>query len=132
MLIQFRYLSKTDITRFEYTNYRKNMVSVKITGNLDGLKKLTSNAKNLKDQNQTKFGDIVTKEFIQSNTNFESLDDLFEKAGFKVETEEDIEAVPQEELDNFIRENTKFKGFSDLQVEAVTEFARKQLFKGIK
>lgn len=107
-------------------------MSVKITGNTDGLKKLAANIKKLENQKQVEFGEIVSKEFIQKHTDFESLDDLFEKAGFKVLTIEDFEAIPQESIDSFINQKTKFKDFSDLQTQAAAEYVQKQLFKDLK
>lgn len=62
--------------------------------NYNGLKKLSENAKKLAEQTEVSFGKIFNEGFIQANTNFENIDDLFMKAGFKVETKEDFENIP--------------------------------------
>lgn len=107
-------------------------MSLKITGDLSGLKNLTENAKKLEGEQQLSLGTLFNEGFLLANTNFESIDDLFEKAGFKVETEEDFAAIPQEDIDVFVRENTKFESFTDMQQQAMAEYVRKQLFKGLK
>ncbi|MCQ1053241.1 hypothetical protein NNO95_02410 [Acinetobacter baumannii] len=99
----------------------------------NNLRKLSDNLKKLDgQQQQVSLGTLFNEGFIQSHTDFESIDELFEKAGFKVESEEDFAAIPQEEIDTFVRENTKFESFTDMQQQAATEYFGKQLFKGIK
>ncbi|MEX5367430.1 hypothetical protein WCE00_10735 [Acinetobacter haemolyticus] len=100
--------------------------------NYNGLKKLSENAKKLAGQKEVSFGEIFNEGFIRANTNFENIDDLFMKAGFKVETKEDFENIPQEEIDSFVRENTKFDSFTNLHQEAFEAYVKKNLFKGIK
>lgn len=98
----------------------------------NNLRKLSDNLKKMDGEQEVSLGTLFNEGFIQSNTDFESIDDLFEKAGFKVESQEDFAAIPQEEIDTFVRENTKFESFTDLQQKAAAEYVRKQLFKGLK
>nr|WP_275661723.1 hypothetical protein [Acinetobacter pittii] len=99
---------------------------------MNGLNTLAANAEKLKQQGEVAFGEIVSSDFLKSHTDFESLDDLFSQAGFVIKTKEDFEAVPQDEIDAFIKEKTKFTSFSDLQSQAVAEFVQKQLLNGLK
>lgn len=98
----------------------------------NGLKKLAENAKKLAGQTEVSFGEIFNEGFIQTHTSFENIDDLFKKAGFNVETKEDFDAVPQEAIDTFVRDNTKFDSFTDLHQKAFDEYVKKNLFKGLK
>ncbi|MBP1505794.1 hypothetical protein J8Z68_13270 [Acinetobacter nosocomialis] len=98
----------------------------------NNLKKLSENVKKLDGEQQVSLGTLFNEGFLQANTDFESIDDLFEKAGYNVENEEDFAAIPQEDIDAFIRENTKFESFTDMQQHAAAEYVRKQLFKGLK
>ncbi|HCA5286073.1 TPA: hypothetical protein MW252_002168 [Acinetobacter nosocomialis] len=107
-------------------------MSVKITGNLNGLKKLAENAKKLDGEQQLSLGTLFDEGFLRDNTDFENIDDLFEKAGYKVENQDDFAAIPQEDIDTFVRENTKFESFTNMQQHAAAEYVRKQLFKGLK
>lgn len=107
----------------------------KLANNNDGLKKLKRLAQNIKDFegiNSIPMGDVLTDEFIQANTNFQNIEELFEKAGYKVENQADFQAIPQEDIDSFVRENSKFDSFTTLQQEAVDEFVRNKIFKGVK
>ncbi|HFX6308340.1 hypothetical protein [Acinetobacter pittii] len=97
-----------------------------------GLEKLADNLKNLGGEQKVSLGTLFNEGFIQTHTDFENIDDLFEKAGFKVETEEDFAAIPQEDIDAFVQEHTKFDSFTDMQQKAAAEHVRKQIFKGIK
>ncbi|HCQ9654340.1 TPA: hypothetical protein PKT84_002378 [Acinetobacter baumannii] len=107
-------------------------MSVKITGNLNGLKRLTKNAEKLKAKGSASFTEIVNPDFISSNTDYSDIFDLFKHAGFEIETVEQLESIPEDDLDNFIRENTKFESFVDLQKNAAAEYMKKQLFDGLK
>lgn len=107
-------------------------MSVKITGNLNGLKKLTQNAKELNKKGAASFAEVVTPEFISAHTDFNDIFDLFKQAGFDINTVEEIETIPEDELDPFINEKTKFSDFQDLQKNALAEYMRKQLVKGLK
>ncbi|SEO55313.1 hypothetical protein [Acinetobacter sp. yr461] len=96
------------------------------------LEKLADNLKNLDGQQTVSLEVLFNEGFIQSNTEFQSIGELFEKAGFKIESQEDFAAMPDEEIDTFVKENTKFESFSDLKKKAAEEHVRKQIFKGIK
>ena len=47
--------------------------------------------------------------------------------GFKVESQEDFEAIPDTELDRHIAATTKFKNWKDMLNEATTQYAAKKL-----
>ena len=53
-------------------------------------------------------------EFIRNNTPYTSLKELLEAGGFKAETKEDIEAIPDSAIDAHIAKNTKFKNWQEL------------------
>lgn len=103
-----------------------------MSDNLKGLKKLLENAKGLDGEHQIQLGLIFNEGFIQSHTQFSSIDDLFEKAGFKVESREDFDAIPQEEIDLFVKNNTNFENFNDMYKSAAKAYVTKQLLKGVK
>nr|WP_278187031.1 hypothetical protein [Acinetobacter higginsii] len=103
-----------------------------VTDDFNGLKKLTENVKKLEGQSDVSLGTLFNEGFLQAHTSFQNIDELFERAGFKVETPEDFAAIPQDEIDQFIRENTPFDSFSDLQSKATVEYVKKNLFKGLK
>lgn len=94
--------------------------------------KLTKMQNNLKDINGSyKIDELLTKKFMADNTQFSSIDELFEKWWFKIETEEDFKNIDQNTLDLFISKTTKFKSREDILWSAWEEFVSKKLFKGV-
>lgn len=102
-----------------------------IDSNFDGLKKLFENAENLDGTQNVPLIELLNDDFIQSKTPFLSLSDLFEKSGFKIETQEDLEAIPDEDMDKFILENSEYETWQEMLGDAAVEYAKAQLFKGL-
>lgn len=59
--------------------------------------------------------------FIKNNTPYSSLRDLLEAGGFKAETPEDIEAIPDAAIDAHIAKNTRFGSWRELQQALLQE-----------
>lgn len=72
-------------------------------------------------------GELLTPGFLAKHTRFLSEDEMFEAGGFKVETAEDFEKIPDEEWDEFIRHNTPFATWSEMLSTAATEWTQKKL-----
>lgn len=102
-----------------------------VKSNLDGLKKLSKNAKELSETKQVKLNDLMNPNFITGCSNFGNLDELFDAGGFKIESKEDFEAIPDEEWDQFIVNNTSFGSWEEMQKKAVEAYAKSKLFKGL-
>ena len=106
------------------------MASFKITG-LDKLEKqlkqMKKGAKELSQTNQVPFDELFTDSFMRKYTAFSSIDELLDAGGFKVESSEDFESIPDAELDKHIASNTNFKSWEDMLGEAVSLFAAKKL-----
>lgn len=64
---------------------------------------------------------------MRKYTSFSSLDELLDAGGFKVESEEDFEAIPDIEFDRHIEARTKFKNWDDMLSQAVTDYTSKKL-----
>lgn len=106
------------------------MSSMKITG-LDKLEKqLKQMKKGAKELSQTKnisFEELFPTSFMRKYTSFSSMDELLDASGFKVESQEDFEAIPENEFDKHIATNTKFKNWEDMLGEATSQYAAKKL-----
>lgn len=63
--------------------------------------------------------------FINENSNFDSVDKLFAASGFKVDTEEDFEAIPDYEWNLFISDNTSFDNWDEMIDIAGTQYSQK-------
>lgn len=106
------------------------MSSIKITG-LDKLEKqlkqMQKGAKELSRTKNVSFGELFTPSFMRKYTSFSSMDELLNAGGFKVESQEDFENIPDNEFDKHIAANTKFKNWEDMLSEATSQYAARKL-----
>jgi hypothetical protein len=117
-------------SRVQRKEDRKLSSSIKIKG-LDKLEKqlkqMQKGAKELSRTKQVSFSELFTTSFMKKYTSFSSMDELLNAGGFKVESQEDFEAIPDTELDRHIAATTKFKNWKDMLNEATTQYAAKKL-----
>lgn len=91
------------------------------------LKKLEQNAKKLDGKRNVPFSELFPAAFIRKYTKFSSIDALFESGGYTINTNADLEAIPQKELDAHIAKHTKFRSWEEMRDEAVSQYVTKQL-----
>lgn len=81
--------------------------------------------KNIDEVSGTKYynlKDIMTNEFIQKNTTFNTYDDMINKSGLEL-TETSVEELYLNEgLNAFIKSNTKFEDFGEMCRLAVVDY----------
>lgn len=103
---------------------------MKIEG-LDELSKkldqLSKNASELDGTHNVSMTDILTPSFISKHTRFADADELFEASGFKCDTKEEFEAIPEDKLDEFIRSVSSFESWQDMLGTAVQKWAAKKI-----
>lgn len=94
------------------------------------LKDLAERAESINGTHEVPVSEMLTPGFLARHTRFLSADELFEASGFKIETAEDFEKVPDEDWDEFIQQSTPFADWSDMLSAAGTEWTRKKLGLG--
>ncbi len=103
---------------------------LKITG-LDEFQKkldtLSNNAMNLDGNHNVPVTELLTPSFVSKHTNFKSVEELFEKSGFKVESPEDFEAISDTEWDNYIQSTSNFDNWNSMLSKATEEWVAKKL-----
>jgi hypothetical protein len=104
-------------------------MSVKI--NRSGLNKLIKNIKEMEGTHQVKLTDILHPAFVSAHSTYSDLEALFKASGFKIDTPEDFKAVPDDQWDDFIKTNTDFENWSEMQKAGHREYVAAQLHKGI-
>jgi hypothetical protein len=104
-------------------------MSFKSNGNLDNLRK---NLSELSGTTEVKLVDLMNADFISSCSEHSSLEELIDASGFKVESKEDFEAIPGEEWEVFIKDNTSHESWLEMQNSALLAYTKANLFKGIK
>lgn len=91
------------------------------------LKQMEKGAKELGKTKQVTFGELFPSSFMRKYTSFSSMDELLNAGGFKAESQEDFESIPDDEFDKHIAANTKFNTWEDMLSEATSQYTAKKL-----
>ncbi|MCJ0225778.1 hypothetical protein JY758_19685 [Clostridioides difficile] len=67
---------------------------------------------------------ILNKKFMNQHTNFDSFDELLTFGGYIVNSEEDFLAIPDNEFDSFIFENTDFPNWQTMLDTAYSKYLK--------
>lgn len=76
-------------------------------------------------ENQVQLGEIFTPEFMRLYTQFESIEELLSAGGFVINSEEDYEAIPDEDIDAHIAKTTNFQSWKEMLTEATDTYLNK-------
>lgn len=85
------------------------------------LRKLQRKAKQIGGVRNVPLDELLTPTFLNRHTNFASVEDMFKKSGYNVETMEELERIPEEEWNVFIATNTLFSSWQDMLTAAMSE-----------
>ncbi|PAC96371.1 MULTISPECIES: hypothetical protein [Bacillus subtilis group] len=91
------------------------------------LKKMQQKASELEKRQELQLNELFTDSFMKKNTKFSSLDEMLDKSPFIIETQQDFESIPDDLWDDFVRENSKFFNWEEMQQEAANIYVAKQL-----
>ncbi|AYC51936.1 hypothetical protein EI976_05390 [Bacillus licheniformis] len=91
------------------------------------LKKMQQKASELEKGQELQLNELFTDSFMKKNTKFSSLDEMLDKSPFTIETQQDFESIPDDLWDDFVRENSKFFNWEEMQQEAANKYVAKQL-----
>jgi hypothetical protein len=71
--------------------------------------------------------EIFTPEFMKMYTDFESFDELLEASSWTVESQADFEAIPEDEFDTYIDENTEFPSWQVMYETGTNQYLERKL-----
>ena len=91
------------------------------------LNKVQKNAKELKGSKEIRLNELFTDDFMRKYTNFNSLNEFFDKSPFGIRNEEDFINLEQKEFDEWVRTNARFNNWDEMQEKAVQEYTIKKL-----
>lgn len=89
-----------------------------------GLKQLSDNAKKLSNKQSVSFDELFPNSFMQRYTKFSSIDEFELESRFDFN---DVESIPDDELDVFVSENSSFSNWSDMLGKATEQYVARQL-----
>lgn len=78
-----------------------------------------NSTKNIAETAPIKLKDFMTPAFISKYSNFTDVEHLFNESNFKIVSEEDIENILNDELNNFIFNNTLFESWKEMKLTAI-------------
>ena len=102
----------------------------RVTG-LDELSKkldeLASKAGELDGKQDVPMNELLNEAFVSKHTRFANADEMFVASGFKIESQDDFAAVPDDKWDEFIQSVSTFPDWNAMLGEAGTEWTAKKL-----
>ena len=103
-------------------------MGIKISGLDEFRKKLTTirnNAERVSGTNEVPLIELLNSEFLLLNTSFQSVEEIFQRGGFTIETQGDFEQLPKDKLDAVVSAHSRFASWTEmLQVAAQERIAR--------
>lgn len=105
---------------------------MKITIDKSGMKQLEKNYAELAATTEVRLIDKMPPAFVSAHSSFADLDALFKGSGFKIDTLDDFAAIPDEDWEAFIKANTDFESWSEMQLVAHREYIKAKLDQGMK
>jgi len=84
-------------------------------------------AKELEKTKTVSFNELFTSSFMKKYTKFSTIDEFFEAAKFVINSQEDFEAIPDEELDAHVKNSTAFSSWEDMLSKATEIYISKKL-----
>lgn len=91
------------------------------------LKNMKQAARDLEGTSSVSFEELFNQSFMKKYTTCNSFEDFLELGNFVVESQDDFKAIPDEEFDTHVSDNTKFKNWEDMMGTAAEEYAAKKL-----
>lgn len=70
------------------------------------------------DLNNVKLDELLTDEFLKSNTTLNSVREFLEKSGFDVSSVLDLNKLPIDKLDTFVRSISQFGSWKEMLAKA--------------
>ncbi len=70
------------------------------------------------------FNELLNANFMKNFTRYTSIDEFFEDTGYKIETLDDINSIPDDVLDLHVASTTKFRSWHDMKKAARNEFIK--------
>ncbi len=98
---------------------------------VSGFDQLRRNADRLAKTKRVKLAELCPPSFMRKYTDFHNIQNMFDQSGFKIETENDLESIPPDKLNAFIREKTRFSSWQEMLDKAAAEWAQREVTRGL-
>jgi hypothetical protein len=93
----------------------------------DQFGEMADNAEELDGENEVAFEDLFTEQFMRQHTDVTSFEEFIENSQWEVESEEDFEAIPEDEFDEYVNDHSDFDSWEDMLGTAGTEWMAREI-----
>ena len=91
------------------------------------LNKMETAAKELDGTHDVNIEEVFDIKFMRKYTTYDDFDAFLVGGGFKVESQQDFEELPEDQLDSYIQRTTKFDSWQSMLSEATEQYVVKKL-----
>jgi hypothetical protein len=91
------------------------------------IRQIQRRAEQLDGEHSIPFTELFNDEFMLRNTDFPSIDALFEASGFEISGAEDFAAIPDAEWDAFVVNTTRFTSWEEMKSAAAQEWVVRRM-----
>lgn len=91
------------------------------------LRELARSVEKLEQENKVPLRELLDSRFVNEYTDFESFDEMVARSGWEIDSHEDLEAIPERELDIFVRKHSVFSSCEEMIQIAGKEWVATQL-----
>lgn len=88
---------------------------------------MADNAEELEGENTVSLRDLFTEEFMRQHTAVTSFENFIEQSQWQVESEEDFEAIPEDEFDEYVKAHSDFESWEDMLGTAANEWIVREI-----
>jgi hypothetical protein len=92
------------------------------------LRELSQRAQALDGTHEIPIHDLLTPDFIRTHTRHGSVDEWLNASPFRIDTTEDLQAVPAEKWGDYVRTTTGFASWQDMLESAAAQYVQAKLF----
>lgn len=93
----------------------------------DDLDRLQERTESVAGENAVSVDELFPADFMQTHTEFETIQAFFEASPWTVETEADFEAIPGREFDEYVDEHTGFSSWEAMLTAGAREWVLREL-----
>jgi sugar/nucleoside kinase (ribokinase family) len=94
---------------------------------IDDLEELAERAEELDGENEVPLTELFNPSFMRKYTDFESLEEFLEESPWVVESEEDLDEIPDSPFNEYVKEHTVFSDQDEMMNKAGEEWTADQL-----
>ncbi|HHY08376.1 MAG TPA: hypothetical protein GX530_07645 [Corynebacteriales bacterium] len=91
------------------------------------LEDLLERSKGLDGTQSVPIVELLSPSFVSKHTRFTNVEEMFKASGFSIETQEDFDAIPADERDEFIRSVSPFANWQAMMKEAIKLWTAEKL-----